>query len=215
MNLLLKKELRLAMHPASVGFLFLSALLMVPNYPYYVTFFYTSLGVFFICLSGRENRDVEYSLLLPISKTDVVKARFFCVLLLEGVQMLLAVPFALLRQGLPVPPNEVGMEANIAFFGLSLLMLGIFNLIFFALYYRDVRKVGKSFLISSAATFIYMSVMETLTHVIPLFSRRLDTFDPQFLTEKLVVLAIGFVLFLLLTFVAYRLSVKNFEKQDV
>ena len=59
MNRLLQKELRLAMHPASVGFLLLSALLLIPNYPYYVTFFYTSLGVFFICLGGRENKDVE------------------------------------------------------------------------------------------------------------------------------------------------------------
>ena len=39
MNLLFKKEMRLAMHPASLGFLALSALLLVPNYPYYVTFF--------------------------------------------------------------------------------------------------------------------------------------------------------------------------------
>ena len=33
MNLLFKKEMRLAMHPASLGFLSLSSLLLVPNYP--------------------------------------------------------------------------------------------------------------------------------------------------------------------------------------
>lgn len=214
MSLLLKKELRLAMHPAAICFLLLSALLLVPNYPYYVTFFYTGLGVFFICLGGRENRDVDYSLLLPIGKKDVVKARFAVVVFLETVQMILVLSFAFLRQTLPVPPNAVGMEANIAFFGFSFLMLGLFNLVFFLSYYKNVKKVGKSFLVASTVMFLYVGLTETLTHMLPLM-QRLDTFDPQFLTEKLVVLGLGFILFCVLTFGAYRLSVKNFEKQDI
>lgn len=215
MNRLLKKELRLAMHPASVGFLLLSALLLIPNYPYYVTFFYTSLGVFFICLGGRENKDVEYSLLLPIGKTDAVKARFMSVLLLEFCQVLLAIPFALVRQGLSVPLNQVGIEANIAFFGFSFLLLGLFNFVFFFLYYKDVQKVGKTFVIASFVVFVYVGVMETLAHIVPFFAERLDTLEPLFLTEKLTVLAVGFALFALLTGIAYRVSLKNFEKQDV
>ena len=215
MSLLFKKEMRLAMHPASLGFLSLSSLLLVPNYPYYVTFFYTSLGIFFICLGGRENKDVEYSLLLPIAKTDAVKARFLTVLFLELIQMLLAVPFALLRQQMAVPLNQVGIEANIAFFGFSFVMLGIFNFVFFLVYYKDVRQVGKAFLIASTAVFLYTAVMETLVHIVPFFALRLDTLDPQFLTEKLTVLVIGFILFLLLTFGSARTAMKNFEKQDV
>ena len=31
----------------------LSALVLVPNYPYGVVFFYSTLGLFFICLGGR------------------------------------------------------------------------------------------------------------------------------------------------------------------
>ena len=44
---LLQKEIRLAMHPTVPIFLLLSAMLLIPNYPYYVAFFYTGLGVFF------------------------------------------------------------------------------------------------------------------------------------------------------------------------
>ena len=51
MKALLQKELRLAMHPAALLFLALSALLIIPNYPYYVTFFYTTLGIFFYLLN--------------------------------------------------------------------------------------------------------------------------------------------------------------------
>lgn len=215
MNALLKKEWLLAMHPAAICFLFLAALVLVPNYPYYVTFFYTSLGIFFICLTGRENRDAEYSLLLPAGKSDVVKGRFLTALLLEIITLILAVPFAMLRQQMPVAPNAVGMEANIAFFGFSLIMLGIFNYIFFVSYYKDIKKVGKSFVISSVVMFLYIAIAETLTHVVPFMKDHLDTMDPQFLTEKIVVLMLGILLFAVFTFAAYRRSVHLFEKQDL
>ena len=207
--------MRLAMHPAALCFLVLAALVLVPNYPYYVTFFYTSLGIFFICLSGRENRDAEFSMLLPMAKKDVVKARFITVLLLEIITVLLAIPFSLLRQQLPVAPNAVGMEANIAFFGFSLIMLGIFHMVFFGIYYKNIQKVGKAFVVSSVVMFFYMAVVEAPVHFLPFFRDRLDTADPLFLGEKLIVLAVGIVVFVLLTLIAYRTSVKNFEKQDL
>ena len=62
MKQLLYKEWRLAMHPTALLFLGLSLMLLIPNYPYYVTFFYTTLGIFFICVNGRENRDITYML---------------------------------------------------------------------------------------------------------------------------------------------------------
>ena len=142
---LLSKELRLAMHPTSLIFLGLSAMILIPNYPYLVTFFYTGLGVFFTCLSGRENHDIAYSVALPVRKSDVVKARFLFVVAVELVQAAFVVPFALLRASMPLPGNLVGMDANVAFFGFAFMLLGIFNAVFFGIYYRDVRKVGKAF----------------------------------------------------------------------
>ena len=97
MKNLLYKELKLALHPTTYLFLGLSALLLIPNYPYYITFFYTTLGIFFLCLNGRENRDIYYSMLLPIRKRENVKARFVTVVIVELLQILLAVPFAVLR----------------------------------------------------------------------------------------------------------------------
>ena len=46
------------------------------------------------------------------------------------MQVILAVPFAILRQNFNLLGNQVRMDANIAFFDLSFLMLGIFNLVF-------------------------------------------------------------------------------------
>ena len=98
MKNLMRKELVLAMHPASVLFLLLSAMLLIPNYPYYVICFYTCLGTFFICLTGRENRDIEFTALLPVRKTDLVRARVFTVMLMQLAQLVIAVPFAVFRE---------------------------------------------------------------------------------------------------------------------
>lgn len=46
MRYLLLKEFKLAMYPAAIIFLSLSAMLMIPNYPYYVTFFIQDLPYF-------------------------------------------------------------------------------------------------------------------------------------------------------------------------
>lgn len=215
MGRLMKKEIKLAMHPTMPLFLALSALLIVPNYPYYVTFFYTTLAVFFTCLLGRENRDVFYTLLLPVRKTDVVKVRFALVIGAELLQMLLAVPFAFLRQRINVGPNAVGMEANIAFFGFSFVMLGIFHLVFFSIYYRDVNKVGKAFVSSSVICFLYMLVAETLVHAVPFLRDKIDTYDTVYVKEKLVILGVGAVVYMLCTCAAYKRSVKLFEAQDL
>ena len=215
MKNLLKKEFALAMHPTAPIFLMLSAMLLIPNYPYYVVFFYTGLAVFFTCLTGRENHDIDYTVQLPVAKRDVVRARFAFVLILEGVQMVIAVPFAMLSQSLPVSGNEVGMDANLSLFAFSLVLLGLFNLIFFSIYYKNVRQVGKAFVVSSSVVFLYIIVLETLTHMVPFLRDQMDTPDPQYLPQKLLVFAAGLLIFSLLTLTSYRRAVKCFEAQDL
>lgn len=77
MKLLIKKEWKLTVTPVPLLFLLLSALVLVPSYPYYVTFFYNALGIFLMLQAARENRDVYYMALLPLTKRDLVRARFF------------------------------------------------------------------------------------------------------------------------------------------
>ena len=179
MKNLLYKELRLAMHPTCIIFLSLSAMLLIPNYPYYVTFFYTTLGVFFTCLTARENHDIFYTVSLPIQKRDMVKARICLVVLVELAQVIVSVPFAMIRQTYPLPGNAVGMDANIAFYGFSLLMMAIFNYVFFVNYYRNPEKVGKYFGIASTIEFIVMGIFLTCDHVVPFCRDILDTKDPK------------------------------------
>ncbi len=215
MKNLLYKEFKLCTHPTNLIFLSLSALLMVPNYPYLVTFFYTGLAVFFVCLSGRENHDIFYTVCLPVSKRDIVKSRFSFVITLELLQVLFAIPFSILRQSFNIPGNEVGMDANIAFFGFAFIMMGIFNLIFFLSYYNAPEKVGVAFAKACTAITIFVVLVETSAHVVPFVRDCLDTKDPEFLGYKLIILAIGFVIYVACTFVAYQKSTTSFEKLDL
>lgn len=60
-----------------------------------------------------------------------------------------------------------------------------------------------------------MTAAEACGHMVPFFRDRLDTPDPRFLTEKLIVLALGFLCFLLCTAAACRKSVCSFAALDL
>ncbi len=214
MKALLKKELCLALHPVNVIFLAMSAFLLIPSYPYYVTFFYTTLGLFFVCLTGRENHDMEYTMLLPVRRCDMVRARMLLAVLIELTQVIVCIPFAVISQKINRIPNVVGMEANIAFFGLALLLLGVFNIVFFPAYYRKPSAVGVSFVIASVVEAVVIVGLELMCHYVTFFRRYLDTRGLVYLPQKLMVLGLGIAAFAALTVVACRLSERRFERVD-
>lgn len=215
MNNLLYKEFKLAMHPTVLIFLSLSAMMLIPNYPYYVIFFYTSLGIFFMCLSGRENNDIFYTMILPVCKKDIVKSRFLFVVMIQLAQVLTAIPFAYIRSLYALPGNQVGIDANTAFFGLSFLMMGLFNLVFFINYYKNTDKVGAAFGWGSLVMTIFMIIAEASVHVVPFIKNYLDTKDPDFIEYKLMVLVVGILFYSVLTLVAYKKSARSFEALDL
>ena len=212
---LIKKELKLSLHPTAPIFLLLSAMLLIPNYPYYVVFFYTTLGVFFICQNGREVNDINFMLLLPISRNDIVKARMTLAALLECAQILIAVPFAMLRNKILSAPNAAGMDANMALFGLALIMLGIFNIVFFPKYYKNPAKVGLPFIFGSTAVFVFILIAEASCFIIPFVKDILDTPGMANPLPKLAALLSGALIYFLLTITAYKISVNNFKKIDL
>lgn len=215
MSRLLKKEFLLSMHPITPLMLLLSTMVLIPNYPYTVMFFYMTLSVFFTCMMGRENHDVIYTMMLPVAKSSIVKARITFVVILELFQMLLIIPFSILRQSLNPMGNEAGIDANIVLLAEGFLLFGIFNLIFFGSYYKNIDKVGISFVKATVVFFILVAADVICTHAVPFVRDCLDTPDSQYLGYKLVTLAAGMAVYIILTILVCRISIKNFEKQDL
>lgn len=211
---LLYKELRLSLHPTQVIFLLFAAMLFIPSYPYYTVFFYSGLSIFFTCLTGRENHDIYYTCLLPVKRSDAVKSRICFAVIFQLLEIILCIPVILIKKSLPMPQNPVGMEANAAFLGLSLVLLGIFNITFFPQFYKNILKVGIPFVISGAAIFGYILIVEAMCHVVPFF-KDIDSVSSEHLSARLAVFGAGAAIYVLLTLAAYKLSVKNFTHQDM
>ena len=215
MGRLLMKELKLAMHPITPVMLLLAAMALIPNYPFVVMFFYVGMAVFFTCLKGRENRDVEYTLSLPVSKRALVRSRILFAALTELAQLVLLVPFVALAGRINPVGNEVGMDANLALFAVGFISYGLFNLVFFASYYKDVTRVDAAFIKASAALAACTAADIILCHAAPFVRDVLDTPDPAHLGAKLAVVAAAAIAFAALTLAACRMSERNFEAQDV
>ena len=212
---LLKKEFTLCMHPTGYIMLLAPLLVLVPGYPYTVSCCYMCLAVYFICLTARENHDASYTLTLPVSREEAVRARILLACCLETAQLVLIGLMILVKQAIGGPANPAGLDAGVALIGDCLITFAIFNMIFFPLYYRDINKPGAAFLIASAAVFLWIILVIVGTYAVPFFRDQLDQPDPDFLSEKLLFVLGGFALYIAGTAMAIKNSAKKFAAVDL
>ncbi len=211
---MLAKEWKLCMHPMGYIMLLCSALILVPGYPYGVSCFYMGLAIFFICLTARENHDASYTLMLPVSRADAVKARILFASVLEVIDLILIGAFILLKNAIGNMPNPAGLDAGLALIGEALILFAIFNMIFFPIYYRDINKPGKAFAFAATAVFAWITIEVIATYTVP-FVQALDTLDPQNMRDKALFTLAGLALFLAGTAKSIQLSIKHFEETDL
>ncbi|PKO14605.1 MAG: hypothetical protein CVU39_14100 [Chloroflexi bacterium HGW-Chloroflexi-10] len=213
MKNLVYKEWRLAIHPTGYIFLLMGAMLLIPHYPYYVAFFYQTLGIFFIFMSGNTNNDVFFTTLLPVRKRDVVKARLSTVIGLELFQIIVAMPFAILRGKIAPAENMAGMDANLALFGLVFIMFGVFNVVFLPMFYRTAYKTGTPFMLATSVMTTVVLAAELVIQFTPSLKQALDT--STYTSMQMIVLIVGMLIFAFLNLAAYRLSANAFERLDL
>lgn len=209
---LIKKDFRLAMHPTVPLMLMTAAMVAIPNYPYTVSFFYVTMGLFFTCLLGRENRDIAYSMGLPVAKRDIVTARISFAAIIELTSILLTGVMVFL---MPYHENAAGIDPNLALIGWGSITYGIFNLVFFIMYYSNVARVGTAFAVSSVVIFFIAACDVITTYAMPFFRDMLDTPDPEFMRQKLIFTGVGAVFYIVSFIVTRAVSVRKFEKLDL
>lgn len=215
MTKLIKKEFALAMHPVTPLMVLLGAMVLIPAYPYAVMFFYVAMSVFFTCLSGRENKDIAYSLALPVAKKDIVAARVAYAAIIQLMQLAVALPFVLVKNSLFPTPNPAGIDAGISVFAVGFIAFGLFNAVFFTSYYKDTEKVGMAFVKASIALGIYAAFDLVATYAIPFVKNILDSPDPNHIAEKLVFLLCACAFYCLATFFTCKTAQKSFSVQDI
>lgn len=212
MKNLLYKEFRLVLHPWMYFMAVLtSALLLIPQWVFFIAMMYfLFITVPNLMQGARASNDIGFSVMLPVRKSDVVKARVLSIFLLEVIQVGTAVPFAVLHGALYAEGNFL-MNLNVAFFGMILVMYGLFNLIFFPIFYKTAYKIAAPIIPATLVAVLFAVVAETLAALIP----ALNGTDSASMVGQLPVLAVGIAVFTLFTFFAYRLSTRRFETVDV
>ncbi len=214
MKALLYKQFRLVCHPMTLIFCLFGIMVLIPNYPYTVIFFYVMLGLFFTFLNIREQKDIYYSALLPVPKRDTVKAGCAFVVIIEVLSLVVLIPCSLLAVHLqPGKDNLVGLDPNLALLAAGFLLYAVFNGVFLPSFYANGYKVGIAFINAVIPTTLAMGALEALPHFPAL--TWLDDLDAATQVRLLPAL-IGSVLVyaggMALTF---RASARRYEKVDL
>ena len=217
MKALLNKEIKLASSVITWLFLAFAAMTMIPGYPILVGAFFVCLGIFHSFQNWRENNDILYTALLPVRKTDVVKAKFEFVILIQMLFFALSFILTILRmtvlKNTDVYVKNVMMNANQAYLGYVLLIFAVFNAVFICGFFRTAYKFSKPFVASGIVVFIIIALTETLHHIPGLeFLNRTDTAGDARMWIILIVCA---VIYALATVLSIKRSKLLFEQIDL
>ena len=168
MKSLVKKEFSLAIPPLTYVFLAFALMSFIPGYPILCGAFFTCLGIFQGYLSAREAGDIYFSLMLPVRKKDIVRAKYISVMILEGISLLLMCVFTFIRMtylsSSPVYLTNVMMAANPLFIAFALMVYALFNTVFLGGYFRTGYNLGKPFVIFAVTAFLLIALGEALHH---------------------------------------------------
>ena len=214
---LLGKEIKLAASPLSWLFISFSLMAFIPGYPILVGAFFVCFGVFQSVQSGRENNDILYTVLLPVSKTDAVKAKYRFTVMIQMIAFCVSAAITMLRMTLmtqagPYVTNPM-MNANQAFLSYMLLIFALFNWIFLCGFFKTAYKLGLPFVLFIITSFILIIVAEVLHHIPGL--EFLNGTDTLCNTTMWIILAACFAVYVIVTFISCRVAMKRFERVDM
>lgn len=181
--------------------------------PYGMIFFFGCLGLYFTSQFARENSDAFYTATLPIKKRHVVKSKCLLFVSIEIAQLIICIPFSIIRLWTLPDGNPVGIEANVAYFGFGLIVYAIFNFLYLTVLFQSAYQVGKAFVIAIIPATAIIALMEYSVHL-PSFTW-LDSLQTGDLIRQLPILGIGILIYIVGNILTYRVASKRFEHVDL
>ena len=217
MKNLIFKEFKLAMPLLTIAFLTFTTMSFIPGYPILCGAFFVCFGIFQSYQMGREDNDILYSVLLPVRKTDVVKAKYVTCIILEMIAFFLCTVFTGIRMvflsEVTVYETNPLMNANLIFLAFVLLIFTAFNVIFLGGFFKTAYRIGKPFLLFIIANFTIIGIAEALHHFPGL--HWLNVLDFSYAGRQIMILAVAFLVYVVATAVSCKASQKRFEKIDL
>ena len=227
MKALLYKEFKLAMHPIIYVFVFLFPLMtLIPNYPLAIGFIYimTAYPILFLGANkGQQSNDLLYSVLLPVRKRDIVKARILTVVIMQVVYVAMIsalYPLAVLFNNFAASsdPNYaipgLGLDAFVSLIAFGILGLAIADLIFFPIYYKNGKSIVMSTLFTILGFAVYIMLFTVVLPYIPGFGWYTWFLTNSGLLNQFLVLIGAILLSVGIHFLIYRISYKELDKVD-
>jgi hypothetical protein len=216
MNNVLRKEMRLSASILSYLFIAFGLMFLIPGYPILMGPFFVGLGLFQGFQWAREANDITFSVLLPISKKDIVKGKYLFVCMIEGCSLLLMALCVVLRMTVldsaPYRTNAM-MNANFFALGTACLIFGLFNWIFVGGFFKTAYRFARPFVTYLIVAFPVILIAEAMHHVPGL--EALNAFGTDGLGLQLGLLAGGLAGFLLITVLSCKRACARFEAIDL
>ena len=217
MRNLLIKELKLSTMVLTYIFLAFALMTFIPGYPILCGAFFFCLGMFQSYQISRENNDIMYSILLPVSKREVVKAKYLTAVILQMAVFTLCALCTIVRMvflsDVGVYESNALMSANFVYLGFVLIIFAAFNLIFIGGFFKTAYVIGKPFVVFIIVNFIIIAAAEVLHHLPGLYWMNVLGFSHM--GEQIGVLAVGAIIYVIVTIISCRKSQRRFEKIDL
>ncbi|MAT45086.1 MAG: hypothetical protein CL609_22365 [Anaerolineaceae bacterium] len=214
---LLYKEFKVSIHPLFFLVAVLaSALMLIPGWLYFIVLLYFAfISIPNIFAAYKTQNDLMFSLLLPVRRQEIVQARMNAIILLELAHILLTLIFTIIHHLLYNLPMYIFVEPNMAFFGLVFLMFGLMNFSFFPLYFKSAHKYGLAAVAINAVGVLFAAAVELLVLFNKTAHEIIHNTSGNYTQIHWFILAGGILMFVVLNWFAYKLSLKEFEKVDV
>jgi hypothetical protein len=215
MKNLLYKEFRLVITPLFFLITLFGVLLLIPEWVFLVVPMYLLfIAVPTIIGAAKAQNDIEFTVLLPVRKSDAVRARVLAIALFQVVQIFVIALFVALHIFL-YPTGNFLIDTNVAYIGCIFAMYGIFNVIFFPMLYKTAYKFVAPLIVAMIFTGVFATGIELLIITVPAAAHVLDGISLDALIGQIPVLICGIGAFILLTWISIRVSINRFSKVDL
>ncbi|MDL4839896.1 ABC-2 transporter permease [Aquibacillus rhizosphaerae] len=211
------KDLKLGINPWFLALPFLiGTLMLIPNWIYFLVlqyFFWISVPNIFAQFKAQN--DLVFTMTMPVSRKDMVKARVTVIVILELLHIVIAMIFGLFTFQLYPDMTYSFFAPHMGFWGLCFVMLAIFNIIFIPMFYKTAYKYGSAATASITATLLYFASVQWLGIQNSFVFETFNGNGADNVSLQITILIVGIVIFTVFTIAACSIAIKRFGRLDI